>query len=168
MICPDCQAGTRVHKVEGKLRLRECLSCKKRFRTEEVLLHEVGAMTKERLIKFLMERKNWQSYTGLAHHFAVSKTAVQSHMKQLEGEGLVISKIEGGQKLWQLANKPVPESPLANLVTPKPEAASMAVSDSGRVIKHRIARPEEEASSPKSRTKTKPVQQQSWFSIIEK
>ena len=161
MICPDCQAGTRVHKVEGKLRLRECLSCKKRFRTEEVLLHEVGAVTKERLLSFLAERKRWMSYRGLAHYFAVSETTIATHIKKLEGEGLVVYKIENGSKLWQLANKPVePSKPKS-----KPKA-KVAFSDSGRVVRHQIAQPGEAGATPKSRTKTKPIQPQSWFSVI--
>ena len=159
MICPDCQAGTRVHKVEGIRRLRECLGCHKRFRTEEVLLHEVGAVTKERLLSFLAERKRWMSYRGLAHYFAVSESTVQVYIKKLEGEGLVVYKIENGSKLWQLANKPV-EPP-----KPKPKAP-VAVPVSGRVVRHQIAQPGEAGATPKSRTKTKPIQPQSWFSVI--
>lgn len=161
MICPDCQNGTRVHKVEGKLRLRECLDCNKRFRTEEVLLHEVGAVTRERLLSFLAERKRWMSYRGLAHYFAVSETTIQAHIKKLEGEGLVVCKIENGSKLWQLPNKPVePPKPKS-----KPKAA-VAVPDSGGVVRHQIAQPGEAGATPKSRTKTKPIQPQSWFSVI--
>lgn len=154
MICPDCQAGTRVHKVEGKLRLRECLGCKKRFRTEEVLLHEVGTVTQERLLSFLAERKRWMSYRGLAHYFAVSETTIQTHLKRLEAAGLVICKIENATKLWQIPNKP------ADPPKPKPAPAPSIV--------HKIAQPGEEASTFKRQQKptAKRPTQQSWFSSI--
>lgn len=151
MICPDCQAGTRVHKVEGIRRLRECLGCRKRFRTEEILLHEVGAVTKERLLSFLAERKRWMSYRGLAHYFAVSESTVQVYIKKLEGEGLVVCQIQNGSKVWQIANKPAP----------------VAVPVRKRNAGDRTEKPRQKEPAAKPRTKVPaPVQPQSWFSSI--
>lgn len=44
----------------------------------------------------------------------------------------------------------------------------VAFSDSGRIITHRIAQPEEKTAAVKRRTENPPPRQQSWFSSIEK
>lgn len=158
MICPECQSGTRVHKVEGPIRLRICLGCNKRFKTEETLLYEIGTMTAERLLRVLNERTKWQTYEGLAKHFCVTVGAVQHALRKLKGEGVVVFKLENRRKVWQLANKAT-----------KPKTTNpVAVPVNGGIVTHRIAEPGEEDPAAK-RKKQKPsgkASQQTWFSVI--
>lgn len=155
--CPACGGYLRQRKTEGNQRTRRCLRCHKRYRTEEVILHEIGTMTEERLIRFMSERKGWQSYETIARHFCVTPSTAQTAIKKLEKEGRVHHKIgERGRKLWHLTDKPVAPPP------PKPKADPVAVP---AVRVHRIEDGESRAAA-KPRTKT-PTQPQSWFSVLD-
>lgn len=161
--CPSCGGYLRQRKTEGNQRTRCCLRCRKRYRTEEVILHEIGTMTEERLIRFMSERKGWQSYETIARHFCVTPSTAQTAIKKLEREGRVHHKIgERGRKLWHLTDKPVAPPP------PKPKADPVAVPVNRGVVTHRIAQPGEEAPAPKRRAKTISIKRQSWFSALEK
>ena len=168
--CPNCGAALafkRWRKNADAFRVRNCLACKARFKTQEVILYEVGTMTEERLIKFMSERKGWQSYETIARHFCVTPATAQKAIKKLEKEGRVQFKLgERGRKLWHLVDKEVaPPAPRKSRAKPQPDP--VAFSDSGRVITHRISQPGEEAPTAKPRTKT-PTQPQSWFSVLGK
>ena len=157
--CPACGGYLRQRKTKGAHRTRRCLRCHKRYRTEEVILHEIGTMTEERLLRFMSERKGWQSYETIARHFCVTPATAQKAIKKLEKEGRVHHKIgERGRKLWHLTDKPVEPPP-----PPKPKADPVAVPAS-RV--YRIEDGENRAAA-KPRTKT-PTQPQSWFSVLGK
>lgn len=163
MICPECQSGTRVHKVEGPIRIRACLGCSKRFRTEEVLVYEIGGeMTEERLLQIVQERVRPQTLATLAKHFCVSESSISRVLNKLESEGHVRYEIRDGKKYWSATTPKVKQRS-----DPKPKADPVAFSDSGRVITNRIARPGEEAPTPKRRAETPQIRQQSWFSAIE-
>lgn len=108
-------------------------------------------MTEERLIRFMSERKGWQSYETIGRHFCVTPATAQNAIKKLEREGRVQFKFgENGKKLWHLAEK-----------TAAPAPAPVAVP---AVRVHRIEDGESRAAA-KPRTKT-PTQPQSWFSVL--
>lgn len=156
--CPACGGYLRAYRRKVAFRIRRCLQCKKRFKTEEVVLYEVGTMTEERLIRFMSERKGWQSYETIARHFCVTPATAQNAIKKLERENRVHYKFgERGRKLWHLTDKPVAPPP------PKPKADPVAVP---AVRVHRIEDGESRAAA-KPRTKT-PTQPQSWFSVLGK
>lgn len=148
--CPACKGYLRQRKTEGNQRTRRCLRCHKRYRTEEVILHEIGTMTEERLIRFMSERKGWQSYETIARHFCVTPKAAQIAIKKLEGEGRVHYKFgERGRKLWHLTAKPVaPTRP-----APPPPTIVHRISDG------------DERTTPKPQNK-RPVSPQTWFSVL--
>ncbi len=157
--CPACGGYLRQRKTKGGHRTRCCLRCHKRYRTEEVILHEIGTMTEERLIRFMSERKGWQSYETIGRHFCVTPATAQTAIKKLEKEGRVHYKFgERGRKLWHLTDKPVAFPP-----PPKPKPDPVAVP---AVRVHRIEDGENRAAA-KPRTKT-PTQPQSWFSVLGK
>jgi predicted ArsR family transcriptional regulator len=115
-------------------------------------------MTEERLIRFMSERKGWQSYETIGRHFCVTPATAQTAIKKLEKEGRVHYKFgERGRKLWHLTDKPVAPPP------PKPKADPVAVP---AVRVHRIEDGESRAAA-KPRPKA-PTQPQSWFSVLGK
>ena len=81
--CPACGGYLRQRKTKGGHRTRCCLRCHKRYRTEEVILHEIGTMTEERLIRFMSERKGWQSYETIGRHFCVTPSTAQTATRML-------------------------------------------------------------------------------------
>jgi DNA-binding MarR family transcriptional regulator len=161
--CPVCGGYLRAYRRKVAFRIRRCLQCKKRFKTEEVVLHEVGTMTEERLIRFLSERKGWQSYETIARHFCVTPATAQNAIKKLERENRVHYKFgENGRKLWHLVDKEVaPPAPRKSRAKPQPDPVAVPAS---RV--YRIQDGEDRAAA-KPRTKT-PTQPQSWFSVLGK
>lgn len=162
--CPNCGAALafkRWRKNADAFRVRNCLACKARFKTQEVILYEVGTMTEERLIKFMSERKGWQSYETIARHFCISTDAAQVAIKKLERENRVQFKFgENGRKLWHLVDKEVaPPAPRKSRAKPQPDPVAVPAS--------RVYRIEdgESRAAPKPRTKA-PTQPQSWFSVL--
>lgn len=118
-------------------------------------------MTEERLIRFMSERKGWQSYETIARHFCISTDAAQVAIKKLERENRVQFKLgERGRKLWHLVDKEV-ASPAPRKSRAKPQPDPVAVP---AVRVHRIEDGESRAAA-KPRTKT-PTQPQSWFSVL--
>lgn len=159
MICPECQGGTRVHKVFGPERVRECLNCRRRFRTIEKLMYEIGGqVTKERLLQVMQERFKPQSFAALAEHFCVSKSAVAHALKKLESEGHVKYELRDRKKYW---------SPTIERVRPQPASKPKAKPKSVAVPAARIHRIEDgEERTAVKRNAPAPVQPQSWFSVL--
>lgn len=56
MNCPQCQKSTHVLRTEGPWRRRECLACKHRFNTEELVKGETAPMTVTRLEYALLQQ----------------------------------------------------------------------------------------------------------------
>jgi hypothetical protein len=118
-------------------------------------------MTEERLLQLLTERLRPQTFAGLAKHFCVSEASISRALNRLEEKGHVKHELRHGKKFWS----PTAERPQS---APRPKADPVALSNSGRVVTNRIARPGEEAPTSKRRTESPPPRQQSWFSAIEK
>jgi transcriptional regulator NrdR family protein len=56
MNCPKCESGTKVVDRRGNRRRRECLSCKHRFSTFEVLSDEVAKKVEPVIEKVRVEK----------------------------------------------------------------------------------------------------------------
>lgn len=122
MLCPECQGETR-SKNKGIIRHRTCRSCGHEFTTIETI-HEPEMNTKQKLEKFLRDRKRNTDTATLSAYFMVTPKTVNRLMGELEHEGKVIgNKGKGGKNIWQwnhsVAVSPKP-APVQHRVEPAP------------------------------------------------
>ena len=119
MLCPECQGETK-SKNKGVIRHRTCRSCGYEFTTIEVL-YEPEMSTKEKLIKFMRDRKRNTDTATLAAYFMVTPATINRLMKELQDEGKVVGQIGSGNKnVWQWNSLAVPAKPV---VVPSREPA---------------------------------------------
>ena len=110
MLCPECRNETH-SKNKGIIRHRICRNCGYAFTTIEVL-YEPEMSTKEKLIKFMRDRKRNTDTATLAAYFMVTSKTVNRLMGELELEGKVIgNKGSGGKNIWQWNSLAVPTKP---------------------------------------------------------
>ena len=121
MLCPLCQSETR-SKNKGCVRHRTCRSCGHEFTTIEII-KEPEMSVKQKLERFMKDRKKPVDTATLAAYFMVNASTVNQAMKELEDEGKITrEKARGGKNIWQwnhrlaLPPKPAP----ARLVEPAP------------------------------------------------
>lgn len=166
--CPACGGYLRSHKTKSTYRIRRCLSCFTRYKTQETVLYEVGTVSEERLLKFFAERVSWQSFEVLAQRFCVSRPTVSKMLNKLEEEKLVKFHVHKGRKLWQLADRPAftPKPRKQTGYKPKPRSTALALPIDRADVVHRIAKPGEQAPPVKRGTQTTSLRKQSWFSVI--
>lgn len=113
MLCPECFGDTKSEN-KGIIRHRVCRSCGHKFSTIEVL-YEPEMHTREKLEKFMRERKRESTTAMLAAYFMVASSTINTLMTRLENEGKV-SKTKGknGKNLWRWIDQvAVPNKPVA-------------------------------------------------------
>lgn len=117
MLCPLCQNETR-SKNKGHIRHRTCRACAHEFTTIEVI-KEPEMSTKEKLERFMRDRKKAVDTATLAAYFMVNTTTINHAMGELENEDKIIrSKAKGGKNIWQwnyrlaFPPKPAPARPV--------------------------------------------------------
>lgn len=99
MLCPEC-SGDTLAANRGIIRRRTCKECGHQFETIEVLYNPT-MHTKDKLEKFLRERKKPSTTAMLAAYFMVSSSTINKLMKDLEDEGKVTrSKAAHGKNIW--------------------------------------------------------------------
>lgn len=100
MLCPLCQNETR-SKNKGHIRHRTCRACGHEFTTIEVI-KEPEMSAKEKLERFMRDRKKPVDTATLAAYFMVNATTINHAMGELENEDKIIrSKAKGGKNIWQ-------------------------------------------------------------------
>jgi hypothetical protein len=99
MLCPLCQNETR-SKNKGCVRHRTCRSCGHEFTTIEII-KEPEMNTKQKLEKFIKDRKKSVDTATLAAYFMVNATTVNHAMGELVREEKIIqTKAKGGKNIW--------------------------------------------------------------------
>ena len=113
MLCPECQGETK-SKNKGVIRHRTCRECGHEFTTIETI-YEPEMSTKEKLIKFMRDRKRNTDTATLAAYFMVTPTTINRLMKELQNEGKVFGQVGSGNKnIWQWNHSvAVPTKPVA-------------------------------------------------------
>lgn len=116
MLCPECRNETH-SKNKGLIRHRICRSCGYEFTTIEVLYEPMS--TKEKLEKFMRDRKRNTDTATLSAYFMVAAKTINRLMRELELEGKITSnKGKGGKNIWQwnygvaVPPKPAPVRPI--------------------------------------------------------
>lgn len=98
MLCPKCNEDTKAAN-KGIIRHRTCRFCKYEFITIEVIYEPMS--TKEKLEKFMADRKRHIKTSVLAAYFMVASSTVNRLMGELENEGKVTRTREaGGRNVW--------------------------------------------------------------------
>jgi len=120
MLCPECQGETK-SKNKGVIRHRTCRSCGHEFTTIEVL-YEPEMNTKEKLMKFMRDRKRNTDTATLAAYFMVTPATINRLMKELQDEGKVFGQVGSGNKnIWQWNSLAVSAKPApVRLIEPAP------------------------------------------------
>jgi len=99
MLCPLCQNETR-SKNKGCVRHRTCRACGHEFTTIEVI-KEPEMSTKEKLERFMRDRKKPVDTATLAAYFMVHTTTINENMRELESEDKILRfKAKGGKNVW--------------------------------------------------------------------
>lgn len=122
MLCPLCQNETR-SKNKGRIRHRTCRACGHEFMTQEVVI-EPKMSTKEKLERFMRDRKKPADTATLAAYFMVNATTINYCMRELEHERKITrTKGANGKNIWQwnykLAVPPAP-TPVRRSIEPAP------------------------------------------------
>jgi len=126
MLCPECFGDTKSEN-KGIIRHRVCRSCGHKFSTIEVL-YEPEMHTREKLEKFMRERKRPTTTAVLAAYFMVSSGTINKLMGQMENAGKVTrTKLSGGKNQWSWNHKlalPQPPAPVQPRREPAPIVGS--------------------------------------------
>ena len=122
MLCPECNGDT-LSANRGIIRRRTCRECGHQFQTIEVVYDPV-MHTKEKLERFMRERKKPSTTAVLAAYFMVASTTINQLMKDLESEGKVTrSKGSHGKNIWSWNYRmavPQPSAPVRHHREPAP------------------------------------------------
>lgn len=113
MLCPLCKNETK-SKNKGLIRHRTCRACGHEFSTIEVL-YEPEMTVKQKLEKFMRDRKRVTDTATLAAYFMVAPSTINRVMGELENEGKIYHQAGPRNKnLWQWNySLAVPAKPVA-------------------------------------------------------
>lgn len=119
MLCPKCRNETH-SKNKGIIRHRTCRNCGYEFTTIEVIREEPMTI-KDKLEKFMRDRKRGENAATLAAYFMVTSTTIARNMKELENEGKVIkTQAARNSNVWHWNHRlAVPDKP-AQTQQPQP------------------------------------------------